>query len=414
MEDYSEYSYNFIQRVLTEVGPRESGSESEEKAAKIIQSELNIYCDNVDYEPFLVHPKAFLGWTSFSIYIYSISFILLTLPYFFPTLYLISPIIATSLNIFLFLTLIFEFVLYKEFIDPLYPKKQSQNVIGKIYPKNYNKDSDKNLGKIDKILIFSGHHDSAYEFNLIKWGKGKLMLPLTILGLIPLFMILINGIWTLIYSMIFQTYRPNVNINLLFSVPFWPFLLVFHFFLDKRAVPGAMDNLSAVSIVLAIAKYLHENKDSEFYPKNSLIYFVSFGSEEAALRGSKRFVRDHINQIKNATLINFESIAKIDLIKVIKKEQTAKLSLELCNEIMEISNNLNIKCKIGTLFFGTGGTDAASFANSGIKATTIIAQPIGPVYYYHTRWDTIDVIQKETLSKVLSLSLNYIKHFDKK
>jgi len=404
MEKYSDYSYKFIERILNEVGPRESGSSEEEKASKIIQEELNKYCDKVDYEPFTLSPKAFLGWTNFSIYIFIISFLLLLLPYFFPSLYLIAPIIASILVIFFFITLILEFGFYKEFIDSLYKKKMSQNIVGKIYPKK----------EIKNVLIFSGHHDSAYEFNLIKWGKGRFMILFTALGLIPMFMILIDSLYALIYSVLFQTYNNLINIRLLFTIPFWPFLIIFHFFVSDKAVPGAMDNLSSVSVVLAIGKYLFENKDSEFYPENSLIYLISFGSEEAALRGSKRFVKKHYNEIKNGIVINFESLAKEDLLKVIKKEQTAKLSEDLCIEISNIAKNLGIKCDIGTLFFGTGGTDAASFAKAGIRATTIIAQPIGPVYYYHTRYDTIDVIQKETLKKVLTIVLNYIKYIDKK
>ncbi|MBD3229837.1 MAG: hypothetical protein GF329_16765 [Candidatus Lokiarchaeota archaeon] len=100
MEKYSEYSFNFIKRILTEVGPRESGSNNEVKAAKIIESELDQYCDHVKYEPFIVHPKAFLGWTSFSVILYCISFALLLLPYYFLVLYLLSPIISTALMVF--------------------------------------------------------------------------------------------------------------------------------------------------------------------------------------------------------------------------------------------------------------------------------------------------------------------------
>ncbi|GAH40277.1 unnamed protein product, partial [marine sediment metagenome] len=50
-----------------------------------------------------------------------------------------------------------EFFNYREFIDPLFKSKTSQNVVGRIYPKE----------EVKKILIFSGHHDSALEFNLL-------------------------------------------------------------------------------------------------------------------------------------------------------------------------------------------------------------------------------------------------------
>ena len=51
--------------------------------------------------------------------------------------------------------MVFQFFLYKELIDPLYPKVEGRNVYGVIEPE----------GKVKQTVVYSGHHDSARIFN---------------------------------------------------------------------------------------------------------------------------------------------------------------------------------------------------------------------------------------------------------
>lgn len=400
MKKYSDYAYNFIKRILEEVGPRESGSNNEAKGAKIIQDELKNFCDEVDCEPFEVHPKAFLGWIKIVVWIYIASSFLLLIPYWLPASYLFICILVVSINIFSVLLLYFEFVRYKLFSDPLYPKKISHNVVGKINPTE----------KPSKILIFSSHNDSAYEFNLIKWGGGKYTFILTILGIAPILVLCGFSIITLVVSIALQSYWQFVVIFLLLLDFFSPFIIIFSFFVSDKVVPGAADDLSGTSICLAVGKYLKDN----FRPKNTLIYILSLGSEEAALRGSKKFVKRHYNEIKNAIDINIESTVDPNKINLIEKEQTATLSREICEEVLEVSKKLDLNPSIQQLFFGSGGTDAASFANTGIKAISIICKSIKPDYFYHTMKDTLDIINKEALENVIKICVNYAKYIDEK
>ena len=61
-EEDAEYMYNFIDRIITDIGPRMPCSEPEAKAAEVIKNELEETCDSAHIEPFTCHPRAFLGW----------------------------------------------------------------------------------------------------------------------------------------------------------------------------------------------------------------------------------------------------------------------------------------------------------------------------------------------------------------
>ncbi|MFW9947854.1 MAG: hypothetical protein ACFFDX_13600, partial [Candidatus Odinarchaeota archaeon] len=160
----SDYMYNFVNRIINECGPRMPCSPAEAKAAEIIKNEMETICDTVSLEHFTCHPKAFLGWIRLILVFIVISI----------GLYLIMQLVSNPfwlaiisiISFFLvFLSIIImweEFFNYREFIDPLFRKKSSQNVIGKIIH-----------GEPKNIIIFSAHLDSAIQFTLLKllkWG----------------------------------------------------------------------------------------------------------------------------------------------------------------------------------------------------------------------------------------------------
>jgi len=152
----SEFMYSFVHRIITEVGPRIPCSSQEAKAAKIIEQEFKKSCDEVMVEDFTCHPKAFLGWIKLDMIMVVISILLYFLNQVFTNYYwlLIIAILSFFFVLTPFLVMWEEFFNYKEFIDPLFRKQVSKNVIGNLKPK----------GELKKIIIFSSHMDSAIEF----------------------------------------------------------------------------------------------------------------------------------------------------------------------------------------------------------------------------------------------------------
>jgi len=413
----SDYMYEIIQRIIEECGPRMPCSSQEAQSAEIIKKELEKTCDTVAVEPFSCNPRAFLGYIKIDVVLVFASFLAFFLIPLNLTFYwgYVMTILSFALNLIAFLIIWNEFFNYREFIDPFFKSKDSQNVVGKIYPKEEAK----------RILIFSGHHDSALEFNLLT--RLKLGYPILILlgiGIMILWLITSLIIVLLILVNLFYFELFFVFILTIFIIGVPAFLGLFFFVSSgekANTVPGAVDNLSAVAIVLAIGKYLNSNK--ELIPKNTEIRLISFGCEEAALRGAFRYVSAHLNELKkyDAECVNMDAIQSKNSISVIDFEPSTrtKHSEIVVEKIFNAAKFAQIKVRASALggsgkiakIFGqiTGGTDAAAFSKAGIKAANISAMNLNKMLnFYHQPTDTLDKIEEESLERVLKICLAYI------
>ncbi|MFX0075685.1 MAG: M20/M25/M40 family metallo-hydrolase [Candidatus Hermodarchaeota archaeon] len=308
-----------------------------------------------------------------------------------------------------------EFFNYREFIDPLFKSKTSQNVIGKIYPEQETK----------KIIIFSGHHDSALQFNHLT--HLKIGYPILIfLGLLVIFIWLITSIIVVLLILInlffYDVLFLFVLILFILGIPAFIGLFFFVSFGEKaNKVPGAVDNLSAVAIVLAIGRILKIHKD--IIPKNTEIRLISFGCEEAGLRGAYRYVEKHFDELNEfeTECVNMDGIQSKDNISIIDFEPSTrtKHSDLVVEKIKNAANSSQIKVNASALggssvlekIIGqvTGGTDATAFSKARVKAATITAMDLKKMLtLYHQPTDTLDKIEKESLEQVLRICLAYL------
>ena len=131
----SDYMYDVIQKIIDEAGCRMPCSPQEAKGAEIIKGELSKTCDEVEIEPFTCHPRAFLGYIKIEIIIALSSLLLFLMINIYPDWALILTITCCFLNIIAFFIIWEEFFNYREFIDKLFKKRESQNVVGKIKAK---------------------------------------------------------------------------------------------------------------------------------------------------------------------------------------------------------------------------------------------------------------------------------------
>ena len=416
-KDDSNYMYEIIQSIIDECGPRMPCSPQEAQGAEIIKKELELVCDDVDLEPFSCNPNAFLGFIKVDVVLVLLSFIsffLIPLNLFNYWGYVMS-FLSFSFNLISFLILWNEFFNYREFIDPFFKSRTSQNVIGKIYPKE----------EVKKILIFSGHHDSALQFNLLTYLK--IGYPVVIfLGLGIMFLWLLVSIIVILLILVnlffYELFFLFVLILFLIGTPAFIGLFIFvHFGEKANKVPGAVDNLSAVAIVLALGKILKKNK--ELVPNNTEIRLISFGCEEAGLRGAFRYVEKHFDELKRfeAECVNMDAIHSKDNITIIDFEPSTrtKHSEIVVEKIVNAAKSSQIKIKASAMggsstfekIVGqiTGGTDATAFSKAGIKAANISAMDLNKMLkFYHQPTDTLDKIEKESLERVLQICIVYV------
>jgi len=306
-----------------------------------------------------------------------------------------------------------EFFNYNEFIDPLFRKKTSQNVIGKVKTKEEQK----------RIIIFSSHIDSALQFNLLKligWG----FIPLAFLGILVILTWLVLSFINLILILIgFLTLKGIflwVTIWLLIiGTPCFIFLFFFVPLGDKgNVVPGAVDNLSSCSVIVGLGRYIKNHK--ELIPKNTEIRLISFGCEESGLRGSHRYCSAHLEELKNydAVVVNMDGLETPDGFHVIEYEPTTRTrhSEEVIQKLLKAAELAGIQAKrfgagklektLGRL---SGGSDAASFSKANIKAGFLnSADWKHRSSYYHQNTDTPDKIRKGTLENALKICIVFL------
>ncbi|MFX0139178.1 MAG: M28 family peptidase [Candidatus Hodarchaeota archaeon] len=424
----SEYMYNIIKKIIDECGPRMPCSPQEAKAAEIIKKELEETCDSVDMEPFTCHPRAALGWIRVDVFLVILSFSCFFLVQLFLASYwaLILAIVIFGLNLLAFLFEWYEFFNYKEFIDPLFKERSSQNVIGKFTAEKETKN----------IIIFSGHTDSQYQFNLSTYLKGAYGI-IALLGLGILFLWLWISLIFLFLTIIAFIMGLPIIYETFFNIVIWfliiggiPLItLLFFTSPGERAnkVPGAVDNLSAVAVVLGLGRYLKKNKD--IIPENTEIRLISFGCEEAFLRGAFRYVDTYLEELKehNAECINIEIIQNTDKIIIMNYEPTTRTrhSEELVQKVYKAIESVDIKAKISRMggdstlerLIGitSGGTDATAFSKSGIKACTITSGNFLEISeYWHTPRDTFDKIKQGALENALRVCIGYLMIESKK
>ncbi|MFX0140842.1 MAG: M28 family metallopeptidase [Candidatus Hodarchaeota archaeon] len=413
-KEETDYMYKLVEKIIEEVGPRMPCSPQEAEGAKIIKTELEQTCDDVVVESFTCHPKAFLGWIKMIIIMSFFSMLFYLFMQWVSDILLIAFSLISFLLIFLsFLIMWEEFFNYNEFIDAIFRKRKSQNVIGKFRGKEEQK----------KIIIFSSHIDSALQFNLLKmlgWGFIPLafigillMLTWLILSFINLIVIIMGFIslkgiflWTTYWLLIIGT---PCFLGLFFFVPLG----------DKgNVVPGAVDNLSSCVVIVGLGRYI--NKHKEIIPKNTEIRLISFGCEESGLRGSRRYISAHLEELKknDTIVVNMDGLETPDMFHVIEYEPTTRTrhSEEVIQKLLKAAELVGIKAnRLGagklekTLGRLSGGSDAAVFSKANIKAAFLnSADWKRRSSYYHQDTDTPDKIRGGTLENALKICITFL------
>jgi Zn-dependent M28 family amino/carboxypeptidase len=71
-------------------------------------------------------------------------------------------------------------------------------------------------------------------------------------------------------------------------------------FYTNRSVPGAMDDMAGLAVATGFGKYLGDAKEKseEFFPQTTEVVLLATSSEEAGLRGAKRYVERHLRELK--------------------------------------------------------------------------------------------------------------------
>lgn len=395
-----EYAVKGITKVCRRIGPRKPGSPEEYRAQQWFQKDMKNYCEETRIEEFTLHRQGFMGFIPFTVAC-GIASVFVN--------WFASPIAALILCICAFVPLVFEFLMYKEFDDFLFPKQTSHNMIAVRKPKS----------EVKQRIVMVGHSDSQFEWTLnylIGGLQAKLFVEIpAVVGLI------VQTVFALVCiiagkggaAVNIQSARWFFILFFVVSCVFIPFEFAFLFFQSwTKSVPGASDNLSGCYVGMAVVKALDEAK-VRF--ENTEVVVICSGSEEAGLRGSKAYAKAHEKELKEipTCVVALDTFRDLETMAVYHRDLSGTLQHHEGTKVLvhDACANCGFDVKYESIYIG--GSDAASFTQRGIPATGFAAMDPAPPRYYHTRLDTPENLRPEAIKAGIEIMIEACCMFDK-
>lgn len=390
-----------IEYVCRHFKKRSAGSASERASQRYFSSELKQWADAVAEESFPLHPHAFLGWTVMAgiLGILSVAFFWLRggsvlLP--------VLSAVAVALSAAMYF---FEFVLYRRFVDFLFPKSRSVNVMAVRNPS----------GEVRRRIIFGGHADAAYELRYIR-GRGKLAKPILTGAVMGMLLILVCNAALLIRTLTggpipMEGFWTVAGIAELFLCPF--FAAVMFFVNWNCIVDGANDNLSGCYVAMGVLRDMALG-DVRF--ENTQVCCLITGAEEAGLRGSLAYARKHRKELSRVETI----FIAVDTLREIRHLQVYTLGQNgLIRNSAAVGDLLRRAGRLCGIELPEakpypGATDAEAFSRHGLQSCALCGADHEPQPYYHTRHDTFDNVSGDCLDLALMICKQAAVLFDRR
>lgn len=372
-----------LKYLSVDIGPRGSATLNEKKAAEYIKEIIEKNGIQASVEEF----SSITSFTWTYLIIYSLAFFS-SIMYFYFNKFLGFIISFFALYIFI------KEINTKEILSRVIPKKISQNVIGKI----------KSIDKATKKIVLLAHYDTSragivFSPKRVKSFRITFLLMTASLTFIPLLHSL--GLLLPDYAKIFWF----ISLPFIFFLVFSVFIILHREFFFSHT-NGANDNASGVSVLLSLVEYFSKNP-----LKNTEIYFLFTGAEEAGLFGMFDFLKKYGKELKDAYFINMDNCGK-GYVKYAIEEgmlETYSANKELVNFAEEISKE-NPDLNIGKMSFNIMLTDATAAITRGYKAMSILAVDENNLLpNWHWLTDVLENIDEKTLDTVYKFVIKLVE-----
>lgn len=398
-QESAAYACGRIKELIEQFGPRAPGSPAEYAAQKSMAEEMSPWVDDVKYESFTVHRQAFMGFIPFTV----LTGIISVFSFWFnhALLGLITSVIGT-------VPLILEFLMYRKFVDFLFPGHPSHNVIAVKNPQ----------GEVKRRIVLAAHADSQYEWTLNRKlggvGMKLVMIPAIASLFVSMFSNLLKwiladhnavsvdkGFWAILFRVVgiamFALFPAIIGV-LFFQNPF-------------RSVPGATDNLSGCYVALCTMRELAR---AGIRMENTQVVCLITGSEEAGLRGAKDYVKRHKKEMQDIPTIclGLDTFRDIEHMAVYDRDMsgTVKHDGKVRQLLKTAAGNCGYDLPFSSIYIGA--CDAAAFTQGGIPSTGFAAMDPTPPKYYHTRLDNWDILEPQTIAAAIAVTTQALHLYD--
>lgn len=395
------YIMDEIKHIISTFGSRASSSEGERRAMDYMAERCGDFgCNKVQKDTFCVHPTAYMGWIYISVSLVLAASLLCVIGavVIMPQKAISSVYgICVTFIVFAIAIMVLEFILYKKPIDFIFPKEHSQNVTAIKSPS----------GDVRKRIFINAHADAAKELPLNYIGGKRLYYThylISLIGVIFLFCVSLCGMLGVYGS----TLIILAYISLIF-VPFWFGMYVS--WNERKTVDGANDNLSGCCIALAVLKSLKENN---IELKHTEVGIILTGCGEAGLRGAKSWCKEHKQDYKDVEtyILTLDTIHDSNSLKINKRDlsNTVKSDKQLADMFEKAASEIGFECKNN--FSLIGSTDAGAFSQGGFKAVGVTGLDKHMGNIYHTKKDTVDILNNDSLANGFAATIKLIENLD--
>lgn len=176
-----------------------------------------------------------------------------------------------------------------------------------------------------------------------------------------------------------------------------PLILSFHFDhvgrdYDGMLYPGALDNASGTAFVMECARVL------KAYSRNRDIIIAGFNAEEEGLIGSRYFVLNDFEFIRNSLCINFDMVGSKSPIPLTMMTSTS--NKDNIKKLKNLINDPTIKIAFND------SSDHSSFNSFGINAVTFINDDENKI---HTPMDDMNNVNSNSYIKIFNKLIPILK-----
>jgi uncharacterized membrane protein len=325
-------------------------------------------------------------------------------------------LLGAALSVAGVLMFLFEFLFYRDFVDFLFPKRQSCNVYALRRPG----------GEVKRRIIFGGHTDVANEWTYSWLGEKAALGPAIIGAVLAVLLSLIANIVNAVYHLAAHAITPGLPLDskweggwLVWSIvvllTLLPAVAIIFFINYRIAVDGANDNLSANYVAMAVLKEMH---DSGVRFENTEVCCLLTGSEEAGLRGAKAFARAHRKEFSDPAVetvfIAMDTMREVEELRICNFGCTGTVFNDLA--VGDLLRDAGRACgiEIPNTELYPGACDCEAFSMYGLRASGFTGVSHDAKRYYHTRMDTPDNMDPDCLALSLNICKEAARIFDGK